>query len=134
MRRLATLAVVLLMGIGRLSAQQNEATTGGRLFVPGSVMAKYCTSMVSPHYPTAPTGTTKSALVVLRVAIRKTGTVVPISAVSGPHELESSAMDAVRLWRYKPYTKDGEPVDVVTEIPVEFYPGRPGGMVSHPSK
>jgi len=96
-------------------------------------MAGLCTKMVSPNYPPG-FSAERSAVIVLRVTIQKTGNVVPISAVSGPHELEPAAMAAVRLWRYKPYVKNGEAVEVVTEIPVEFSPGRPGGMITHPAK
>jgi TonB family protein len=127
--------IVFTIAIVPSIAQQGSVeTAGGRLFVPGPVMAGYCTTMVSPNYPPGARGETKSAVVVLRAMIRKSGTVSPMYAVSGPHELESAAMDAVRLWRYKPYVKDGEPVDVITEIQVEFYPGRMGGMITHPAK
>jgi len=127
-------AIVCLTAITPLGAQQGDAGAGGRLFVPGSVMARYCTTMVSPNYPPGARGESGSAVVTLRATIRKSGTVSPISIVSGPHELESAAMDAVRLWRYKPYLKDGQPVDVTTEIQVEFHPGQLGGVITHPAK
>lgn len=134
MLRIAAAAILFVVGVALPGAQQNEAAmAGGRLFVPQAVMARYCMTMVSPNYPPG-FSAQKSVVVVLRVTIRKTGNVVPISTVSGPHELESAAMDAVRLWRYKPYMKNEETVEVVTEIPVEFSPGRPGGMITHPTK
>ena len=36
-------------------------------------------------------------------------------------------MNAVRLWQYRPFTRDGDPVDVTTDIHVDFVPVRPGG-------
>lgn len=128
-------AIVCLAAITPSGAQQNDAgASDGRLFVRGSVMAGYCTTMVSPNYPPGARGESGPAVVTLRATIRKSGTVSPISIVSGPHELESAAMDAVRLWRYKPYLKDDQPVDVTTEIQVEFHPGRLGGVITHPRK
>jgi TonB family protein len=128
-------AIVCLMALTASWAQQSNAgASGGRLFVPGSVMAGYCTTMVSPNYPLDASEESSPAVVTLRATIRKSGTVSPISIVSGPHELGSAAMDAVRLWRYRPYMKNQEPVDVTTEILVEFYPGRLGGVITHPAK
>jgi TonB family protein len=134
LRIAAAAAILFVVGVAFSGAQQNEASmAGGRLFIPQSVMARYCLTMVSPNYPPG-FDAQKSAVVVLRVTIRKTGNVVPLSAVSGPHELESAAMDAARLWRYKPYVKNEEAIEVVTDIPIEFSPGRLGGMITHPTK
>ena len=41
-------------------------------------------------------------------------------------------MDAVRLWHYKPFLRDGQPMDVSTDIRVDFDPQQPGGVVTHP--
>lgn len=103
----------------------------GRLNVPAEKMAGQCTTMVSPIYPrtTADTVTT----VVVRAVIWRSGTVSPLHAQSGPPALQSAAMNAVRLWRFKPFIHDDQPVDVTTDISVEFVPGKPGGMVTHPT-
>jgi TonB family protein len=125
--------VVLAMGAASSAAQQGDpGVPASGAFVPATVMASYCTTMVSPNYPSSAQGETQAAVVVLRATIRRSGAVSPLYAVSGPHALESAAMDAARLWRYRPYLKDGEAVEVTTEISVEFVPGRPGGMVTHP--
>jgi len=52
--------------------------------------------------------------------------------VSGPPALGDAAMNAVRQWRYKPYVHDEEPVDVTTDVRVDFDPTKPGGFVTHP--
>ncbi len=70
--------------------------------------------------------------VTLRVAISKAGTVMPVRLVAGDKAFAAEAMDAVRLWRYRPYVRDGEAIEVATDVRVEFVPGRPAGMVSHP--
>jgi len=43
-----------------------------------------------------------------------------VSAISGPKELQQSALDAVRQWTYKPYLLNGDPVEVETTINVIY--------------
>ncbi len=100
-----------------------------RMEVSAKVMEANCITMVSPM---APADLLQASFVVLRVVISKTGNVFPISAVSGPSSLQAEAMNAVRLWRYKPFVRDDETLNVTTEVRVFFTPGTPGGMVSHP--
>jgi outer membrane biosynthesis protein TonB len=35
-------------------------------------------------------------------------------------DLAQAALDAVRLWRYKPATLNGQPVEILTEISMSF--------------
>jgi len=58
--------------------------------------------------------------VVLAAVIGKDGTVRDLKAVSGPAMLVSSAIQAVRQWRYKPYLLNGQPVEVETQIKLQF--------------
>ena len=48
------------------------------------------------------------------------GHVENLKVVSGPKELQQSAMDAVRQWVYKPYLLNGAPVDVITKVTVHY--------------
>jgi TonB family protein len=105
----------------------------GKLNVPPEKMAALCITMVSPIYPTMSGDTQMASTVVVRAVISKSGVVSPMRLVSGLPALQAAAMNAVRLWRYKPFTQDGEPIDVTTDIRVDFVPGKPGGMVSHPN-
>ena len=50
------------------------------------------------------------------------GTVVNIHPVSGNDTLVTSAMDAARWWRFRPYRVRGEPATVETTLSVEFRP------------
>jgi protein TonB len=58
--------------------------------------------------------------VVLSAVIGKDGSVQSAKVVSGPPLLTQAAVDAVKRWRYKPYSLNGEPVEVETEIKVKF--------------
>jgi TonB family protein len=100
---------------------------------PG-VMAGHCITKVSPHYPQTAGDSPAASTVIVRVVIWKSGAVSPMRAISGPFALQDEAMNAVRNWQYKPFVRDGEPLDVSTDIEVDFDPGKPGGVVSHPHK
>jgi len=54
--------------------------------------------------------------VVLRVTISKAGFVKNIRIISGPAMLQKAAIDAVRQWRYKPYTVHGRPIEFTTRV------------------
>jgi hypothetical protein len=70
--------------------------------------------------------------VVLRVLIKRTGVPSPLYLISGQQAFENEAMNAVRLRHYRPYMRDGDPIDVVTDVRINFIPGLPAGMVTHP--
>jgi TonB family protein len=108
------------------------AAPAGRKIVPASTMASFCLTMVSPNFPMQAQAQ-GAQVVILKVVVRHTGAVNPIHIVSGNPSLEPEAMDAVRLWRYRPYTADGQPIDVMTTVRVDFIPGKLGGLVSHPA-
>ena len=113
-----------------------ESGTGaplGKLIVRPEVMAGLCVTMVSPLYPQTTGEVPKVSTVVVRVVIWKSGNVSPMRVISGQTSLEAEAMNAVRLWHYKPFSRDGEPVDVTTDVRVNFDPGKPGGIVTHPN-
>jgi protein TonB len=101
----------------------------GKPTIAPEVMAGHCLTMVSPQN----TGAEVLSAVVVRVVVSVSGKVVPVRVVSGAPALQAEAMNAVRLWRYRPFVRDGVPVDVMTDVRVIFEPGKPGGMVSHPT-
>jgi protein TonB len=107
------------------------APPAGRKIVPASTMNAQLLTMVSPHFPLQAQAQ-GGQVVVLQVVVRHTGAVNPIHIVSGNPSLEAEAMDAVRLWRYRPYVEDGQPIDVMTNVKVDFVPGKQAGLVSHP--
>jgi periplasmic protein TonB len=43
-----------------------------------------------------------------------------LQLVSGPALLVQAAVNAVKQWRYKPYVLNDEPVEVETQITVNF--------------
>lgn len=58
--------------------------------------------------------------VVIKAVISREGTVEHPQVISGQAFLATAAMDAVKEWRYRPYYLNGQPVEVETEITVNF--------------
>jgi protein TonB len=56
----------------------------------------------------------------LRAIISKAGTIENLVVVSGHPMLSRAALEAVRQWRYRPYLLNGEPIEVETDITVNF--------------
>lgn len=86
---------------------------------PG-VMEGQLISQVSPKYPEEAKKAKVQGSVVLAAVIGKTGTVEHLTVVSGPSELQASAIDAVRQWVYKPYLLNGQPTEVETKVEITY--------------
>ncbi len=88
--------------------------------VPAGVMAGNIESKVQPVYP--PDAKTKKiqGAVILHAIIGKDGKIDELTVISGPKELQESAMDAVSKWVYKPYLLNGEPTEVETTITINY--------------
>jgi TonB family protein len=130
----AVLLLTMLKIEDSLRAQGGQAGASiGKLIVPAFQVTGLCTTMVSPEFPQAADVEKVPTAVTVRVIIRTSGSVTPLYMVSGKSAFESKAMNAVRLWRYKPYLRVGRPVDVTTDVRVDFNPDKPGGLVTHPN-
>ena len=75
---------------------------------------------VQPEYPPLARMARVQGEVVLRAVISKAGTIEKLEVVDGHPMLARAAADAVRQWRYRPYILNSEPVEVETEITVNF--------------
>jgi len=58
--------------------------------------------------------------VVLQAVVGADGTIQDLRVISGPAILISAAQEAVRQWRFKPYVQNGQPVETVARITVNF--------------
>lgn len=75
---------------------------------------------VQPNYPTLARQARIQGSVQLRAVISKNGTIGNLSILGGHAMLVASAIEAVKQWRYRPYLLNGEPIEVETEITVNF--------------
>lgn len=94
-----------------------------RLRVSQGVVEGLLVHQVKPIYPHLAMQTHTQGDVVLHAIIGRDGTVTSLQLVSGHALLTPAAIDAVRQWRYRPYTLNGEPVEVETLITVRFVLG-----------
>ena len=75
---------------------------------------------VQPIYPPAALKVHAQGAVQIEATINKEGNVINTKVLRGDAVLARAALDAVRQWRYKPYYLDGEPVEIQTQITVNF--------------
>jgi len=75
---------------------------------------------VKPPYPVAAKMARVEGSVALQAVIGKDGSIQNLRVISGHPLLTSAALEAVKQWRYKPYYLNGEPVEVETQIVVNF--------------
>lgn len=75
---------------------------------------------VQPIYPSIARQARVQGAVELRAIISKAGTIENLVVVRGHPMLVTAAVEAVRQWRYRPYLLNNEPIEVETEITVNF--------------
>lgn len=75
---------------------------------------------VQPMYPANALAAHTEGTVQIEATINEEGNVVNPKVVSGNRTLAAAALEAVRQWRYKPYYLDGKPVEIQTQITVNF--------------
>jgi len=97
-----------------------KVATPQRVRVSQGVSAGLLVRKVSPNYPPLARQARIQGQVVLRAVISKDGSIENLTLVSGHPMLAPAAIDAVRQWKYKPYLLNGEPVEVDTEVQVNF--------------
>jgi periplasmic protein TonB len=82
--------------------------------------AHYVQHYVQPIYPSIARQARVQGTVELRAIISKAGTIENPVVVRGHPMLATAAIEAVRQWRYRPYLLNNEPIEVETEIAVNF--------------
>jgi protein TonB len=88
--------------------------------VGGNVQAANLTRKVQPVYPPLAKQARIQGTVRFTAIIGKDGTIQNLQMVSGHPLLVEAARAAVSQWQYKPTLLNGEPVEVVTQIDVNF--------------
>jgi periplasmic protein TonB len=75
---------------------------------------------VEPEYPAIAKQAGIQGTVVIKAFISRVGAIERTELLSGPPLLAHAALEAVRQWRYRPYYLNDEPVEVETQITVNF--------------
>jgi len=91
-----------------------------QILVETNLQAANLIKKVVPVYP----GLAKSAgiqgIVKFTAVIGKDGKIQNLKVISGPTPLVEAASDAVKRWVYRPTLLNGQPVEVITQINVNF--------------
>lgn len=75
---------------------------------------------VAPKYPPMAVQMHKEGAVELLATISKQGSITNVKVLSGDEVLAKAAVDAVRQWKYRPYLLNGEPVEIQTQVTINF--------------
>ncbi|MGA9391728.1 MAG: TonB family protein [Candidatus Sulfotelmatobacter sp.] len=75
---------------------------------------------IAPSYPSAALRLRMEGSVQLLATVSKKGDISAVKVLSGDPSLAKAAMDAVKQWKYKPYLLDGTPVEIQTQVTVNF--------------
>ncbi|HEY1861823.1 MAG TPA: TonB family protein, partial [Gemmataceae bacterium] len=78
------------------------------------------TKKVQPIYPRNALAMHIEGSVEVMATISKTGDISHVKVLSGDGQLAKAATDAVKQWKYKPYLLNGDPVEIQTEITINF--------------
>ena len=75
---------------------------------------------VQPIYPRNALTMHLEGAVELMATVSAAGNITSVKVVSGEPLLTRAAVDAVKQWKYKPYQLNGEPVEIQTQVTVNF--------------
>ncbi len=76
-----------------------------------------------PTYPQSAWATGVQGTVTLEVVVGRDGRVSRVEVLEGlPHGISEAAVEAVQRWRFRPATRDGEPVAVFHRLTLRFAP------------
>jgi protein TonB len=97
-----------------------KPVTPSRIRVGGNVQQAKLIRQPKPIYPPLAKQARISGVVHLNAIIGKDGTIQNLTVAGGHPLLVPAAMEAVKQWVYAPTLLNGEPVEVVTQIDVNF--------------
>jgi len=107
--------------IGSTPTAIPKVATPQRVRVSAGVTQGLKIKNVTPVYPQMAKIARVQGPVVLAAIIGKDGSIQNLHVISTASPLlNQAAMDAVKQWRYRPYILNGEPVEVDTQITVNF--------------
>lgn len=75
---------------------------------------------VAPEFPSSALQLHRDGTVEMLATISKDGAITKIRVLNGDPLFVKSATDAVRQWKYRPYLLNGEPVEIETQITINF--------------
>jgi periplasmic protein TonB len=91
-----------------------------RLNISQGVSQGLLIKKVDPVYPSTALRMHIEGTVQLLATISKDGDITNVQVLKGDRQLAGAASDAVKRWKYKPYLLNGEPVEIQTQVTINF--------------
>jgi TonB family protein len=91
-----------------------------RLNVSQGVSRGLLVKQAQPVYPANAMRMHIEGAVEILATISKDGDISTTKILSGDPQLARAAVDAVKQWKYKPYLLNGEPVEIQTQVTINF--------------
>src|SRR5215469_13620483 len=117
---LVTMPAALLSKSGPADASAPDLIDGRFVRLKPELAEGLLADRVEPEYPDAARRAHIQGSVTLETLIGANGRVQQVTPVSGNPQLAGAAVNAVRQWRYKPFTVDGHKVPIRTQVTVTF--------------
>ena len=109
-----------LSGIVNTNAINAQKAPQQTLRISQGVSEGMVVKRVQPVYPAQARQMRLEGKVELQANISQSGSISGVKQLSGDPVLGRAAMDAVRQWKYKPYFLNGQPIEIQTQITVNF--------------
>jgi TonB family protein len=102
------------------SSSSTLSASPGRVRVSSGVAAGLLITKVPPVYRSSAKSARIQGTVLLKAVIDQSGNVASTQLISGHPMLAPAAIEAVKQWKYRPYLLNGKPVEVETQLSVNF--------------
>jgi TonB family protein len=113
-------AVITILAPMSSPAPPAVSGSGGAIKVGGNVQASKIVRQPRPVYPAEAKEARLQGVVKMMAIIAKDGTIKSLEVISGHPILVPSALESVRQWVYQTTLLNGEPVEVQTQIDVNY--------------
>ncbi len=120
--RWPSLVLFAILAAGSLpahAAPQSDSSPQ-TVHVGGDIKPPLKTKNVAPAYPSFAAQAHIQGVVILEATIGTNGKVKDVKVLRSIKELDDAAIKAVRAWEYKPTLVNGQAVQVILTIPVNF--------------
>lgn len=104
-----------------MAAATSQSSPSEPIRIGGRVAQTNLVTKVQPVYPAAAKAAGVQGTVEMEAVISMEGVPLDIRVVSSPSsDLSAASLEAVRQWRYRPTLLNGNPVEVVTDVIVNY--------------
>jgi TonB family protein len=100
--------------------RQKSVSQDGKMAISSGVSQGMVRTKVAVNYPPIAKAARVHGAVVLQAVIGKDGHVSELHVISGPPMLQQAALDSVKQWTYEPFLLNGEVMEGLTTVNVEF--------------